>query len=757
MMTTATREALLAELATLCGLACQYYDIAGTLHQTTASTQEALLAAMGCRTQSMADLQEEVARRRQWPWSALVEPVLALNQADLPASWPLYLPLDGEVLPADLEITWELFDEQGSCCHRHRVIGPLRLQASRHFPDAAYGQVALPLPSDLPMGYYRLQVQAQVGATPRQGEMLVVIAPTQVYVPEVLTRQRLWGINLPLYALASNRNWGIGDCGDLQRSIALAGKLGADCLGLNPLHHLGPHLEDSISPYYPTSRCFPEPLYLDLEQVPELAVCRPAQEYLASAAVQEELTALRRDRQVQYQAVAHLKYTVLKALWTTFAARHGWPEAPQTQRGRDFAAFLAQQGQLLQDFATFLALSDHWRQQGHPYLNWQDWPAAYHDPAGPAVAAFQQEQRRQILTHAYAQWLLAEQLAATQQQAQAQKLALGLYLDLAVGVNPGGFDTWRHQGLFAQGVDIGAPPDDFSPLGQNWRLLPLAPQALRAQGYGYFRDILRHNCPSGGLLRIDHVMGLFRLYWIPQGASAAQGAYVHYPADELLKILALESLRRQTAIIGEDLGTVEPAVRERLAAMQVFSTRLFYFERHEDGACRPAEQYPDRALAAITTHDLPTLAGFWQGRDIQVRQQMHLFPDEQTTAHNLAARRQFKMAILDLLSHQGWLTPEAAVGLADQDDLPAAVKWGVIAHLAATPCRLVLLSLEDICGWLDQQNLPGTKDEYPNWRLKLPLLLEDLAHAPEPWQAAQIMRQNHRGTSRTVKPADKEK
>ncbi len=739
-MVESARETLLAELAALYGLEPQYYDIAGRLQVTEAPTQAAILTAMGCRCQTLEDLHQELERRRRGPWSELVEPVLALGQTQLPAAWNLYLPLSGGELPPDLEITWELTHETGHCLHSE-VGGPnLRLEETRSFGEAAYGRVILSLPPVLALGYYNLHVRVNSPGFQRQGRMLLIIAPDRVYVPDVLTKKRLWGINLPLYAMRSTHNWGIGDCGDLRRLLALGSRLNADIIGLNPLHHLGVHLQDSISPYYPTSRCYPSPLYLDLDLVPEMSVCPEAQDYLARPEIQEKLALLRQNRQVNYLGVARLKFTVLAKLLDAFVKNHGLPNSPRTGRGREFAAFLEKQGEDLRHFATFLALSERWQAQGKAYLTWQEWPAAYHDPTGPAVAAFAQSHERQLLCHMYAQWLLAGQLLETQAEARDRNLSLGLYLDLAVGVNPGGFDTWANQDLYARSIDIGAPPDDFSPLGQNWGLAPLLPQQLRAQGYRYFIQMLRQNCPSGGALRIDHVMGLFRLYWIPKGASAAQGAYVRYPAEEMLKILALESVRQQTAVIGEDLGTVAPYIREQLSEYQVLSTRLFYFERQENGVCSQAAQYPDWAQASITTHDLPTLAGFWQGRDIQVRQQLNLFPDAQGVERSRDDRQRAKAAIIALLQDKGWFDPETAQALSAQAELPEQVKWGIITHLAQTPCCLVLLSLEDIFGWLDQQNLPGTKDEYPNWRLKLPLLLEELSQAQELEQAAQIMR-----------------
>jgi 4-alpha-glucanotransferase len=569
--------------------------------------------------------------------------------------------------------------------------------------------------------------------------MLVVIAPGRMYIPGSLKDARIWGINLPLYAVRSSHNWGIGDCGDLQRLMSLGSQVAADIIGLNPLHHPGVLLEQGVSPYYPTSRCYASPLFLDLGVVPEMAASAAAQEYLSRPDIQQKITDLREKKHVDYPEVARLKATVLAKLLDTFISAHGLPGSPKTDRGREFAAFLAEQGKNLRQFATFLALAEFWQVQGRKYQAWQEWPPDYHDPDGSAVADFALSHERQLLCHMYAQWLFSRQIGETQAEAKERNLSLGLYLDLAVGINPGGFDTWANQGLFAASVDIGAPPDPFSPLGQNWGLAPLLPQRLRDQKYRYFIQILRQNSPIGGALRIDHVMGLFRLFWIPRGANPAQGAYVRYPAEDMLKILALESSRRQTVIIGEDLGTVPPIIRERLGEYGVLSTRLFYFERQEDDAFIPAAEYPEWAMASITTHDLPTLAGFWQGRDIEIRQELKLLPDDQTAAHYWEDRRQTKAAILKLLREQSLIDGDAVASLATTTELPEQVKWGVIAHLAQTPSRLVLLSLEDIFGWLEQQNLPGTIEEYPNWRLKFLISLEEIIQARELVQVGEIM------------------
>ena len=652
-MVQSPKEKMLAELAALCGIEEQYYDIAGNLHVTGPETQTAILAAMGYRCQILDDLEQELVRRRLWPWNQLVEPVLALSQSKLPAAWSLYLPLSAGQLPSALEITWELKDENGNYFHKEIVGSIPEVEETRSFGKAAYGRLLLPLPPNLPLGYYNLQVQVHSSGFQKQGQMLLVIAPDRMYIPEALHHERIWGITLPLYAIRSSQNWGIGDCGDLRQLLTLESQLTADVIGLNPLHHLGVRLENGISPYYPTSRCYSSPIYLDLNSVPELSDSHEVQEFLSRPEISEKISALRENNYVDYQEVSRLKFSVLAKLLESFISRHGLPGSPKTDRGREFAAYVQQEGEELRKFATFLTLSEYWHTQGRQYHDWQQWPAEYREPGGAAVVEFAQDHERQLLCHMYAQWLLAGQLRETQAEARNRKMVLGLYLDLAVGVNPGGFDTWANQDLFALSVNIGAPPDDFSPLGQNWGLAPLQPQQLQNQGYRYFIHVLRQNSPVGGALRIDHVMGLFRLFWIPRGASPAQGAYVRYPAEEMLKIMALESYQRQALVIGEDLGTVPPYIREQLAEYRVLSTRLFYFERQEDGAFNEAAQYPEWAMASITTHDLPTLTGFWQGRDIQFRQELKLFPDDQTAARARKERSQAKTAILITASRQG--------------------------------------------------------------------------------------------------------
>ena len=336
----------------------------------------------------------------------------------------------------------------------------------------------------------------------------------------------------------------------------------------------------------------------------------------------------------------------------------------------------------------------------------------------------------------YGQWLAATQLGQVCQEAKQQGLPFTLYEDLALGASPGGFDTWAHQELFARGPAIGAPPDAFNPQGQNWGLPPLIPERLRASGYQLFIDTLRANLPPGGMLRMDHVMGLFRLLWIPQGAEAARGAYVTYPARELLAILALESVRRRALIIGEDLGTVPPRIRRELGKSGVFSYRVFYFERDGNRHFLAPEAYPARAMATVTTHDLPTLTGFWQGHDLALKRTLNLYPEARLAEADAAAREQDRRLLLEDLGHRGVLPDGAACEPEAGDSCPLELREAILDYLAQSEAALMEVRLEEIFGVPEQQNLPGTRQEHPNWRVKLPLTLEQMEQSPEPARLA---------------------
>ena len=554
------------------------------------------------------------------------------------------------------------------------------------------------LPGDLPPGWHR--VQGRTGAT------TLVVAPGRCHLPaELEGGGRAWGWAAQLYAVRSRASWGIGDLGDLAGLLAATAPLGAGFALLNPLHAAMP---TEPSPYNPSSRVFRNPLYLHIEDVPELAGLDPRDRARVEALARAGQTLLDKDR-IDRPAVYRLKDEALRL------AQAALGRAPGRRDG--LAAYRAATPNL-ERFATFCAL-----QHVHGQ-DWRTWPAAYRHPGRPEVGAFGEQHHLEVAYHAWLQWLLDEQLAAVR-PGWGQ---LGVVNDLAIGFAPDGFDAWSFQDELAAGMSVGAPPDPLGPRGQDWGLPAFVPDRLTAGGYAPFAQTIRAGMAHAAGLRIDHVMGLFRLFWIPEGAEPAQGTYVRYPADDLLGVLALESAAAQALVVGEDLGTVEPGVRERLAAEGVLSYRLAWFEHGPADGRRRAADYPRLALAATTTHDLPTVAGFFSGTDID-----HLYDIGVATpgGPEQADQEAQRESLCRLLEEEGLLAP-------DERSVPAIVA-ALYGFLARTPSMLVAATLEDAVESHDRPNVPGTIDQRPNWSLPLPVLLDDLAADPRVRRLAGIL------------------
>src|SRR5439155_18012091 len=380
--------------------------------------------------------------------------------------------------------------------------------------------------------------------------------------------------------------------------------------------------------------------------------------------------------------------------------------------------YLAREGRLLKLFATYCSLDEHLHRRNPDIWIWPDWPEPYRDPDSAEVAAFQEKHWRSVMFYQYAQWRLDQQLAAAQEYARS-KLGIGLYHDLALATDRCGSDLWAHRDFFIAGCRVGSPPDDFAPKGQDWSFPPPNSDRHFEDGYRLFTESIRNNCRHGGALRIDHVMRFFRLYWIPDGADATRGTYVRDRYEDLIRILALESVRRKVIVVGEDLGTVEPVVRETLKRFGILSYRLFYFERNDKGAFRRFEDYPESALVSTTTHDLPTLAGFWINEDIEARHRLGLMQDESAYHAQLGGRAADKQMMLDLLARLGLLPPDFPRAAADVPELTGELHNAVMGFLASTPSNLMLVNQEDLTKEIHQQNLPGTTWQYPNWSRKM--------------------------------------
>jgi 4-alpha-glucanotransferase len=528
--------------------------------------------------------------------------------------------------------------------------------------------------------------------------------PRRCFMPHWLAQGRAWGVTVQLFGVRSSRNLGIGDFEDAARLCELFGALGADFLGINPVHALFLADPDRTSPYFPSSRQYLNPLYIALDRL-------PIEEHDLSRV---DIAATRAGDHVDYACVTRLKRRALEHVF----ARGG--EAPA------FEAFCAREGEALDDFATFEALGA-WLMEKGQGAGWHGWPAPLQSARSQEVAAFRRENARRIRFHKWLQWLAACQLDDVQRRARAAGMRIGLYLDLAVGVAPDGAATWSRPESYARSARVGAPPDLFNSMGQDWGLAPIKPSTLRRGSRSAFSRDVGAAMRSAGAVRLDHAMGLTRLYWIPQGSDACHGGYVRYPLDAMLDALAERSQEARALVIGEDLGTVPPGFREIIERSGLLGYRVLYFERESDGSFRKPDSYAPQALACLSTHDLPPLAGWWLGTDLDTRERLGKI-ESVAAASARAERRQDRTRLMEALGAEGVITHSGAAN--QDDDLSDETIVGLHVFLARTPCRLVGIQIEDLARATDQVNVPGTHLEHRNWSLRLPITLEAMAEDP---------------------------
>jgi len=553
------------------------------------------------------------------------------------------------------------------------------------------------LPADLPHGYHELSIET----AGRSARTRLIVAPRRAFLPEAMRGTGVWGLALQLYSLRGESDWGIGQFTDLRSVCDLIAKSGGDVAGVNPLHALFPGNPQSASPYSPSSRRFLNPIYIDVNKVPGHGRSGAARSLPEPGG------------QVDYAAVWPLK---LKALRQAFAA---FTECADRKQQEAFAEFTARGGQDLRDFARHQALEHHFGAASN------QWPPAYQEPDSKEVADFAARHDDEVRFHLFLQWQAHEQLSAVRDNCAAQGMRIGLYGDLAVGADRTGADMWSNRDVYVPEASFGAPPDPLARQGQNWGLPPFHPVRLFDAGYQPFIDILRASMRYFGALRIDHVMWMQRMFFIPAGCETAEGAYMRFPLDDLLAIVALESQRQQCVVIGEDLGTVPAGFREKMEDHGLLCYRLMRFERYEDGLYKRPDRYPPLSLASFGSHDLPPIAGFWQGRDLDMLSRIGLIGDPEADA---VMRRTDREQLLAALIDQDML--DAAAMQDGAPEIPALID-AVHGFLAKAPSALVMLNLEDVLHSETQINVPGTYLECPNWRLRhdLDTLEGGLAHA----------------------------
>ncbi|MGE5728330.1 MAG: 4-alpha-glucanotransferase [Gemmatimonas sp.] len=564
--------------------------------------------------------------------------------------------------------------------------------------------------SELPLGYHTLSVGDDT--------QTLIVVPPKCMAPV----RRSMGIIANLYSVRSDANWGIGDITDLATIAEWSGEKGAAFVGVNPLHVLRNRGHD-ISPYSPVSRLYRNPIYIDVGAVPELNESTDARALLEDPLTQHTLTSLRASTNVDYERVWSLKRRALEMLHRTFIIRH---RDARSGRGRDYRAYIEQEGANLINFATFCALEDHFATNGGR-AGWPQWPAPFRNPSSADVLAYREANIDAVDFHRWLQFELDRQLGAAAALARESGLGIGIYQDLAIGAAPDSADVWAFGHLFLPGISVGAPPDAYAAQGQNWGLPPIDPHQLVEDRYAFWIALIRASLRHAGALRIDHVLGLFRQFWIPVGMSGKQGAYVRFPTEDMLGILALESVRHRAPIVGEDLGTVPEEVPGVLERWGILSSRVMYFERESDGRFRPASSYPKLSLTTADTHDMATITGFWTARDIELQRMAGLIESDESAAAARVHRDNERRFLVERLVAEGALKSSDA-------DAPsnAELRGAVHRFLCSTPAALVGIYLEDLVGEREPVNLPGVSlDVFRSWTRRLSHSLEAIAADPE--------------------------
>jgi len=702
------------------GIETDYWDIWGKQHHASPELEASILRSMGVNVGSPASLETAVRQRKQRRWRSPLAPTVFLV-AGGPNEVPISIPASKSTALANLQIDFE----DGSNRTLEIVLSEMPETESAEVEGQQLVSKRLRLPDDLPLGYHRITLR--IGGETTEASRLIV-CPSRCWEPEWLQNGKAAGLAISLYGLRSLRNWGCGDNTDLEVLIDwVSERTGASFIALNPLHAIANRQPYNTSPYLPDSIFYRNPIYLDIEAVPDFASSPRAQALFRTEAVQAEITQLRNSELVEYERVYALKLRFLRLLFIAFLKE--WRAG--TARAAELQNYIEREGQLLDRFAVHSALGQAIHKRCPDVWNWRSWPVEYQDPDSEATQAFSRRHWRSVLFHKYIQWQLDLQFTSAQRHALERGLSIGLYHDLALATDRFGSDLWAHRKFFVSGCRVGAPPDGFSPKGQDWGFPPPNSDRHEENGYRLFAESIRKNCRHGGALRIDHVMRFFRLYWIPDEMEATQGTYVRDRFEALLSILALESVRNRVIVIGEDLGTVPDEVRQVLQRFGILSYRLLYFEQDQNSRFRPPQEYPRDALVSATTHDLPTLAGFWQGRDIEARREAGVLTDDSAYQRMRAERGREKQKLLDLLLGLRLLPEWFPRDQAHVPELTGELHNAIVGFLTSTPSKLMVLNQEDLLKQAEQQNLPGTTGEYPNWRRKMLCTVDELWTSPQ--------------------------
>jgi len=706
---------LIEQLADLVGFHRSYINCFNHQVNINEQARNSLLQAMGYDLSSEQAILLSIRNLQQQSWRKMLPATHIVKEELSDHSITISLPV------CDVSsLSWTIITEDTSELTNKISVADLATVDHAIFEDKALGkrefikyQLTLPKVSQ---GYHKL--------TLCYGDLTdstyLICAPKTCYSPQEANSEKMWGYAAQLYSLQSNNNWGMGDFSDLLSLVQKSAKQNASVIGLNPLHPLYQNNPAHRSPYSPTSRCFLNTIYIDVTKAPYFVESQPAQAKFTSQIFQDKLAYVKSTALIDYPAVADIKFEILEILYNEFLSHIKSDEALHLRE--EYEAFKNHGGEDLLRLATFDALYEHFRQKDFNAFGWVKWPKAFQSPDSIEVQNFKRDHQNRINYFIYLQWLAHRQLQEVAITAKESNMPIGLYLDLAVGCDGSGVDVWSDKDVYVAGAAVGAPPDAMNVLGQDWGLTPINPVELQNQGYMPLIKALRSNMQYAGALRIDHILGLMRQYWVAPGMKADQGVYISFPFEDILRIIALESRRNNCVVIGEDLGTVPDGFSEKMAAAGLLSYKVLFFEKWESGFFKRPELYPSQSMVTVSTHDLPTLSSWWTGRDLEWRQQLKLYPNEEMGQAERTSRvdeRQLLIAALnDLNTIDMNKAPSDAPAIMNRELSIATQKF-----LATANSHIQLIPLEDALEVNEQVNIPGTIDEHPNWLQKLPLSL----------------------------------
>ncbi len=710
------------EFADSLGILRSYKDVQGIDTIISEKSRLAAVLAMGYDINDINKTLNLYKEKKIKSFNNILDKVTVLNDKDKPF---IYLHTLESLDEENTIINFKFSLENGIILNYSYKLFEIEIASYETIDGVTYDRRRYIIDFPLPFGYHSLDVEIikTDGSSLKSITQSLIYAPSTCYMQdEIKNGKKLWGVSIQLYALRSQNNWGIGDFSDLKILVKELAKNGADFVGLNPLHagYLSNPDPDMVSPYSPSSRQFLNIVYIRVEDVNEYMQAKDAISLVNSEDFQKKLKELRDAEYVNYREILSLKLKVLR-----LAYDHANLLNTDSFRANKFKSFLQQQGEDLINMATYDALQAYLYEKGIDAYGWPAFPKEYQDCNSKEVAAFRQEHLDDVLFYCYLQFIAKEQLYAAYIASKNSNMVIGPYRDLAVGVAKGSCDVWSDTNNLYKDASVGAPPDPLGPLGQSWGLSPMDPSVLKECAYEPLIKLYRQNMQDCGALRIDHAAGLYRLWWVPLGNEATDGAYVKYNAHDLLSIIALESHRNKCLIIAEDLGTIPDELRELLKSSGTLSYKLFFGETAADGGFIAPKDYTPLAMSAITTHDMPTLVGWWENKDLSLGQSLGLYTEE--IAKSLEERRNIdKQRILDSMHGLNSVHDEVPYNAAEIKTMTPELLKGLQVHMCRGSCKLFSSQIEDWIFVEKPVNVPGTFREYPNWRRKLTKNIDEI-------------------------------